>query len=670
MTDQSLQGVERDLLATALQLHREGRLKEAEARYRQILQRAPGRFEALYWLGLIHLGSGDADQGILLLTQALASRPESADAWVYLGHALNMQRRHEEALASFDKALAISPNLPAALNNRGLALHGLERFEEAIASFDKALALDPRGADALNNRGVTQLKVDRREDALASFARALALRPNYPEALYNCGRCLHALGRHDEALACYDRALTLKPGFSEALCEKGLALQSLRRHDEAVASYQQALDLKPDDPETLNNLGVALLKTKRYAEAMACCDRAVALKPDYHVAFSNRSAVLLALGRHSEAFASQDRALALKPDFVDAMVNRGNALQALCRHAEALETYRRAAALKPGEPDTLYNESFANLSLGNFRASWEQYECRWTRKDAPPRRPHPGAKWLGEDSIAGKRLLLWAEQGFGDTLQFCRYVPILARKGIKVLLEVPFPLKALMGTLEGIATVMAATESPPAHDYHCPLLSLPLAMGTNDISDIPDEVPYLAATPDKVQAWKQVIRDGNGLKVGIVCSGNPNQANDRNRSAPLRQFSPLLETGASFYLLQTDCRPEDEAFLSSTPQIADLRRRLTDFTETAAAIACLDLVIAVDTSVAHLAGALGKPVWILLSFSPDWRWMLERDDCPWYPSARLFRQTEIGDWRPVIEKVRAALAEAYRAARAGNDQRT
>jgi ADP-heptose:LPS heptosyltransferase len=212
-----------------------------------------------------------------------------------------------------------------------------------------------------------------------------------------------------------------------------------------------------------------------------------------------------------------------------------------------------------------------------------------------------------------------------------------------------------LGTLEGVTAITTETELPPAYDYHCPLLSLALALRT-EISGIPNDVPYLAATRDKVQAWKRALVQDSDPKVGIVCSGNSDHKNDHNRSIPLRQFSPLLETGASFYLLQNECRPEDEAFLSETSRIRDLRQRLTDFTETAAVIACLDLVISVDTSVAHLAGALGKPVWILLPFSPDWRWMLDREDSPWYPTARLFRQTEMGDWQGVIERVREALS--------------
>ena len=663
MADQRPQDVVKNQFATALEFHRKGRLKEAETLYRQIVQRVPDYFDALYWLGLIHLGKGDAETGIVFLSQALRSRPDSADALIYLGHALNVQRHYEEALASFDKALAINSNLPLALNNRGLALHGLKRFEQAIASFDKALALDPVFADALNNRGITLQKLDKQEDALASFARALALRPNYPEALSNCGKALSVLGRNDEALASYDRALALKPHhYPEALHGKGLVLQALGRHGEAVASYQQALALKPDDPETFNNLGIALLKTKRYTEALANCEQALALRPSFHEAFSNRTAILLALGRYSEALASIDQALALKPDFVEALTNRGNTLQALRRHAEAIATYRRALALKPDYPEVLYNESLAHLCLGDFETGWEQYEFRWTRKEAPEQRPFKSPKWLGGDTVVGKRLLLWAEQGLGDTIQFCRYAPILARKGVEVVLEVPSPLRVLLGTLEGVTAITTEAELPPAHDYDCPLLSLPLALRT-EISGIPNDVPYLAAIPDKVQTWKRTLEQDSEPKVGIVCSGNSDHKSDRNRSIPLQQFSPLLETGASFYLLQNECRPEDEAFLSETSRIRDLRPRLADFTETAAVIACLDLVISVDTSVAHLAGALGKPVWILLPFSPDWRWMLGREDSPWYPTARLFRQTEMGDWQGVIERVHEALSRRVGVAR-------
>lgn len=638
----------------ALRLHQQGQLAQAEAAYRQVIERAPDFFDAPYWLGALHLGRGDASGAIPWLAQALRLRPESADAHVYLGHALNQQRRFDEALSHFDRALALDPRRAVALNNRGLTLHGLGRYDEALAAFDRALALNPRDADALNNRGVSLQKLERHEDALRCFAAALALRPAFPEALSSGGRSLLALKRSDEALAAYERALALRPDFPPALNGKGLALQALRLHEDAIAVYRQALALRPDDYETWNNLGVALLKTRQLDEALACCERTLALQPDYAEAHSNRGAVLLALDRHAEALAAIDRALALQPESTGARINRGNTLQAMCRYDEALDTYRQALALRPDDPDVLYNDSLARLCTGDFAAGWARYEARWARKEAPPQRALAGRKWLGQEDIAGRRLLLWAEQGMGDSLQFCRYVPLLARMGIEVHLEVPQPLKALMRTLDGIAGVTTESEAPPEHDYHCPLLSLPLALAARH-PGIPANVPYLFAEPQKVDAWRTALAPGPAPKVGLVCSGNAIHLNDRNRSIPLRQLAPLLDSGASFHLLQKDCRPDDAAFLASEPRLRDLRPHLADFTDTAAAIACLDLVISVDTSVAHLAGALGKPVWILLPHAPDWRWMLEREDSPWYPTARLFRQTVLGGWGAVIDNLGTAL---------------
>ena len=640
--------------ARAQEFHRQGRLAEAEALYREAIHQAPGHYDALHWLGLLHLGRNDAASGAACLAQALQARPDAVDTLVYLGHALNGLKRHEEALTRFDQALARKPNQALALNNRGLSLHGLARFEEALASFDRALALDPRNADALNNRGVSLQKLDRHEDALKSFAGALALRPDYPEALANGGRSLLALRRHDEALAAYEQALALRPDHPPALNGKGLVLQALRLHADAIAVYRQALALRPDDFETWNNLGVALLKTRQLDEALSCCERTLALKADYAEAHSNHGAVLLALGRHDEALAAIDRALALQPDSIGAYINRGNTLQAMCRHEEALDTYHRALALKPDDADVLYNESLARLCLGDFAGGWARYESRWTRKEAPPQRALSGAPWRGETNIVGRRLLLWAEQGMGDSLQFCRYVPILARMGVEVFLEVPLPLKALMATLAGVRGVTTEDEVPPDHDYQCPLLSLPLAL-QRVLPGIPAEVPYFTPAAARVEAWRHILGAERTPQIGIVCSGNPNHLNDRNRSIPLRQLAPLLDTGAAFYLLQKDCRAEDEAFLAGEPRIRDLRPHLHDFTETAAAIACLDLVISVDTSVAHLAGALAKPVWILLPHSPDWRWMLEREDSPWYPTARLFRRDGRRDWPSVVERLKAEL---------------
>lgn len=639
--------------AQAQECHRQGRLDEAEALYLQVIQAAPAHFEALHWLGLLHLGRGEAEAGRARLAQALRIKPGSAETLVYLGHAQNMLQRYDEALASFERALALNPNLPTALNNRGLALRGLKRFDEALASFERALALDPRNAEVLCNRGHTLQKLGRLEDTLASFAQALALRPNFAEALCGGGKALLALDRREDALAAYERALVLKPDSLHALNGKGLALQALGRHEEAAPLYRRALALTEGEHETHNNLAVALLRARRPGEALAHCDRALAIEPDYPDALCNRSAILLALDRHDEALAVLDAVLAQHPAYAGAFINRGNVLQALCRYPEALETYRDALALKPDDADALYNDSLARLCTGDFAEGWRRYECRWTRKEAPPRRELEGKPWLGRENIAGQRLLLWAEQGLGDSLQFCRYAPLLVRRGIAVYLDVPPPLVPLMRTLEGVSGVSTAMEAPPRHDYQCPLLSLPLALAA-DAPGIPAEVPYLRADPARAESWKRMLAADRGPRIGLVCSGNPNHLNDRHRSIPLRQFAPLLDAGAAFYLLQQDCRPDDADFLAGSA-IRDLRAQLVDFTETAAAIAGLDLVISVDTSVVHLAGALGRPVWALLPFAPDWRWMLEREDSPWYPTARLFRQPALGDWKTAIEKVRAEL---------------
>jgi Tfp pilus assembly protein PilF len=506
-----------------------------------------------------------------------------------------------------------------------------KKYKQCCASLEEVQVARTHAVDTSIPKAIQAAlehhQAGRLPQAEAIYRQILQAAPNHPEALHLLGVIAHQTGKNEIAVELISKAIRINPS-SSMYCNLGAALRNQGKLDAAVESYRKALSIKPDYAEAHNNLGNTLQEQ----------------------------------GKLDAAVESYRKALSIKPDYAEALSNRGTTLQELRHHAEAIAMYRRALALKPDYPDALYNESLAHLCLGDFQAGWEQYEFRWTRKKAFEQRPFKSPKWLGGDAVVGKRLLLWAEQGLGDTIQFCRYAPILARKGVEVFLEVPSPLKALLGTLEGVTAITTETELPPAHDYHCPLLSLPLALKT-EISGIPNDVPYLTAAPDKVRAWKQVLEQDGERKVGIVCSGSPDHKGDRNRSIPLRQFSPLLETGASFYLLQTECRPEDEAFLSETSRIRDLRQRLTDFTETAAVIACLDLVICVDTSVAHLAGALGKPVWILLPFSPDWRWMLGREDSPWYPTARLFRQTEMGDWQGVIERVREALFHSVEAAR-------
>ena len=508
----------------------------------------------------------------------------------------------------------------------GLSHHRAGRLEEAERHYRKALEADPDQPDALHLLGLIAHQFGKNELAAQLIARALAIKPANPEALVNLGNAQQALERRDEALASYDGALALRPDYAMAWSNRATVLQALKRYDEALASYDKALAIKPGYAEALRNRGVALHQLRRYDEALA----------------------------------SYDEALASKPDYVEALSNRGLTLQALKRHDEALASYGKALAIDPMLAEAHANEGLLRLLLGDFELGWKQYQWRWKGAffSSASSRSFPQPLWLGKQDIEGKTLLVHAEQGLGDTLQFVRYAPELAGRGATVVLEVQPALKALLANSFGACRVLSEGEPLPDFDLHCPFLSLPLAFDTR-LDGIPAQVPYLAAPAAAIEKWGHRLGRTDAPKIGIVWSGRSTHANDANRSIALSRLIPLASSGARLVSLQNEVRAEDASALAASPETLHFGAELEDFSDTAALVSLLDLVVSVDTSVAHLAGALGKPVWILLPFAPDWRWLLDREDSPWYPTARLFRQPRIGDWDSVLDRVGRELASRF-----------
>jgi tetratricopeptide (TPR) repeat protein len=470
------------------------------------------------------------------------------------------------------------------------------------------------------------------------------------------------LGKNELALANYDRGLRLRPNHVNSLCNRGNALGALKRHGEALASYEKALRLRPDD-DVLFNRGNALHQLNRLDEALASYDRALALRPDFTKALTNRGNVWYELKRFDEALSSYDRALAVAPDNPEAHFNRGTVLRELGRLDEALASYQRALGLRPNFTEVRWNLAALQLVKGDFSAGWRSYEWRWKDESKfGAKRNFKKPLWLGAEPIDGKTVLLHSEQGLGDTIQFCRYACLVAAQGARVILEVESPLRELMQSLPGVAQVITMGEPMPDFDFQCPILSLPLAFGTI-LDTIPSQTPYLSASQDKIQAWRDRMSEHDKLRIGLVWAGNPMtgmpNANriDRERSIAFDRLAPLFEvTTCEFYSLQKG--GDAVAQLRDSPlrpHVIDWSEELHDFSDTAALIENLDLVISVDTSVAHLAGALGKPFWLLNRYSTCWRWLLDRDDSPWYPTARLFRQDDSRDWNSVVARVRDAL---------------
>jgi tetratricopeptide (TPR) repeat protein len=648
------------LLAEALALHQAGRLAEAEETYNRILATQPDHFDSLHLLGIVFHQRGDYAQALRHIDLALRINPNNIPALNNRGIALRELKRFEDALASYDRALALWPDYAEALSGRGHALKELKRFEAALASYDRALRVRPDYAQAHANRGDLLYELKRFEEALASYDRAVAIHPNLADAHANRGNVLHALKRFDEAMAGHDHALALRPDLAEAHTNRGSTLHELKWFDEALASHDRALALRPDYTDAHYNRGNALHKLKRFEEALASYERALVLRPDYVEALANRGVALHRLKRFGEALASYDRALAVRPDYAEAFVDQGDTLCELKRFEEALASYDRAIALQPDYVDAHCHEGMCRMLIGDFERGWPKLDLGWVAvRQRAATRNFSQPQLHGSNELKGKTVLIRAEQGFGDVIQFCRYVPRVAEQGARVIFEVYEPLRELMGTLPGVAQFVTTGEPLPDFDMHCPLLSLPLALGAGSAA-IPSQTAYLRAAPQAVMDWNDRLGPRHRPRIGLAWSGRPSHDNDHNRSIRLGSFlPPLAGFDATYVSLLQDVREDDAPALQGS-DILHFGKELKTYADTAALIANLDLVISVDTSVAHLTGALGKPVWILLPFMPDWRWMLDRDDSPWYSTARLFRQDETRAWDGVMARVHAALDDDLR----------
>jgi tetratricopeptide (TPR) repeat protein len=633
-----------------------GRLEEALAALDSALVVQPDSALTLSNRGVVLHELKRYEEAVASYERALMAQPDHIEALSNRGNSLQALNRYGEALASYDKALALRPDYAVVLANRGNALCVMQRFEEALANYDRALALQTNNPETSFNRGNALYEMERFEEAVASYDRALAMRPHYAEALTNRGNALHKLGRLAAALASYDRALALRSDYVPALSNRGDVLHGMRRFDEALMSFDRALAIEPDKAETLINRGNTLQNLRRFDEALASYDRALALQPDYVPALSNRGGALFGMGRLDEALVSLDRALAIKPDHAEALIGRGAFLTNLKRFDEAMASYRDAFASKHHAAEAHFSESLCRLLTADFERGLEQYEWRWkTPRGRKEKREFTQPLWLGSEDIAGQTILLHSEQGLGDTLQFCRYVPMVAGRGARVIFEVQEPLRTLMGSLDGPEKVIARGEPLPAFDMQCPLLSLPLALHTR-LDTIPAVVPYVKASPQAVMAWQRRLGSMRRPAIGLAWAGLSTRIASYTRWIRLQTLLPLFDTDATFVSLQKQIPAEDAALAGERSDLRHFGAELQDFSDTAALVANLDLVISVDTSVAHLAGALGRPVWVLLPHDADWRWLLDRDDSPWYPTARLFRQDETRRWDAVVTRLVAAVA--------------
>ncbi len=618
------------LFDAALRYHHSGDLAEAERRYRQVLSIDPRHAPSLHMLGLIAHARGHS----------------------------------EAAIKQIGEAIAFNDRVPEFHHNLGNVLREAGGLEAAAIAYQRALDLRADSVDTLYNLGNLSQDLGRPDDALAYFEQAAVLRPASVEILNNLGAALHDHGRLDEAIACYRRALSLRPDSVESLANYGAALSDAGQLDLAADQYARAVALEPDRAETLNGLGIVLREQGKPAAAIAHFERALSLDPDRAETHNNLAIAFEHAGDLRAATAHYQKAVSLSPRQPEIHNNLGNAFEHQGMLDEAMACYQRALALKPDYAEAHYNRSLLRLLLGDFAQGWAEYEWRWRCKTNPetgyPLRP----RWSGEP-LAGKTILIQTEQGFGNSFQFLRYVPALAERGAKVVLTVPGALIRLAKTLPGVSAVLSEGDATPDVDFYCPLLSLPHLFDTR-LETVPASVPYLAPPGDTSAAWSGRLLASPGLKIGLVWSGNPANRLNSSRSIPLLALEPLRRIpGITWFSLQVGSPGEDIA-LARGQTVTDLSPFLIDFAETAAAICRLDLIISVETAVAHLAGALGRPVWVPLTVVPAWRWLLDREDSPWYPTMRLFRQTTPSDWTAVVDALAEGLTRMVRERSADN----
>jgi tetratricopeptide (TPR) repeat protein len=539
---------------------------------------------------------------------------------------------------------------------QALAFHQQGRLDEAEKIYTRVLKAQRDNFDAMHLLGMLNYQRGKTGEAYRLLIGALKLQPRSPDAMSNLALVLHILKRSDEALAHLDKALALAPNHSDALNNRGNVLLDLKRPAEALSAFEAVLTQQPRHLQARINRGNALTELGRPAEALSDYGLALSMAPGHPLALYNRGNALRMLGREHDAIAAYDGALAAIPGHLNAWLNRGFALAAMNRHQDAVASYGRILALAPDHADAHFNAALSLLTLGDYERGFSEYEWRWKRTGMTAHKDFRHRPWLGETPLNGKTILLHAEQGLGDTVQFVRYVPLLVRQGARVVLEVPPELQTLLKGLDGVSEIIVRGGTLPPYDVHCPLGSLPLACQTA-VSAVPAEIPYLTVPRAYLDKWRPKLQSLPGRAVALAWSGRATHSNDRNRSLAFPDLAPLLSVpGVTFISVQRDVRPADEADVARETRIHHLGGELDDFADTAAVLALADFTISVDTSVAHVAGALGRPGAVLLPFQPDWRWMLDRESSPWYPRLRLLRQPRPGDWTTVLDQATEMLA--------------
>jgi len=583
------------MLIEGYSFHQKGQFKKAQKIYDEILALQPKHFDLLQVYGALALQMNQLDKAVTLLSESIEINPYQSAVYFNLALAFEKLKKYDTAVENYYKAIKLNTNHTKAYFNCAILLAELQQFEAAIANYDQAIRLNPNLVEAFYHRGNSLQAIKQFEAAITNYNEAIRLNPNLVEAICDRGNALQAIKQFEAAITNYNEAIRLNPNFAVAYCNRGNALLALNQIDAAIGDYKQAIKLNPD----------------------------------YSVAFHNHAYLMYRLQEFEASIESYDQAIRLNPNFAEAYCGKG----------------------------------LVKILLGQYEDGWALYEWRWRGSHLKEYiRNFSQPLWLGKESIKDKIILIHTEQGLGDSIQFCRYMGLVEALSPKqILLEAPKALLSLLSTLKNNVTLIEQGNPIPEFDVHCPLLSLPYAFKTTS-ETIPANIPYLYSEEKKTKLWKDKLGLKIKPRVGIVWSGSSNNIADdillSRRNIPLERLTSLFELPFEFHLLQKEIRQEDQLVFDSLTQINSYQDELIDFSDTTALIMQMDLVISTCTSVVHLAGALGVKTWVLLPYSADFRWMLDRNDSPWYPTATLFRQPEIDDWESVIDQVKIALVNS------------
>ncbi len=605
-----------------IEFHQKGHLLEAEQIYKDVLSQFPAHAGSLHMLGLLAYQSGNFEEAVDLISQAIAENATEAKLYADRGVAFRKLKKFNLALEDYQRALELAPNFFQAYVYKGNLFKELGQFDQSVENYEQAISLNP----------------------------------NDPRVQLSLANTLQALERHEEAAKCFQKVVQLTPNDSSAYNNWGVSLRALKQLESAIECFEKAIAIDPKAYASHNNLGLTYHDMKGFEQAITSYQRAISVNEKYDRAHNNLGQAYLALGDASKAVKHLTRALEIQT-LPETYVNRANAWLELSQFDRAFEDFQAALKIDSEFKLAHLNRSMLRLLLGQYETAWEEYEWRLKSSNAFNKvHLQKKTKWHGHENLTGKTILLTREQGFGDTLQFCRYVSMVKKLGAKVLLEVQKPLVSLLKNLEDVDVVYADGEVSEPFDYYIFLMSLPLAFETR-VNNIPKPVAYLSSTEPLKQKWHQILGESLKKRVGLVFTGSPTHQNDYNRSIEFKKLLPYLPKCLDYICLQKELRDKDKEQLlhEGIPFFGD---KMDDFHDTAALVELMDLVISVDTSVAHLSGALGKPTWVMLPATPDWRWMLNRSDSPWYPNVKLYRQGQDKNWRQVFKQVGADL-ETY-----------